>query len=252
LRFLTSCMQCNRDRQDGDDIGWIKVAPNEDGVTIEVCKNGHKFAHIIQQHKFELLSQMAVLAIHDGYYRDAIVSFSACLERLREFFYFVSCLKSGISIEQYAKSWKPMANQSERQLGAFIASFVFETGSAPTSLSTKWQGVRNDVVHKGKFADREMALDFGQEITNLANEIITVLNTNDFKEHIMNATRIQSNEKLSKYVAVGDYISTTYFDTYLSLLNIRLKENLRQYMHERAAFFDFDKSHIVQSGNMNK
>jgi hypothetical protein len=54
--------------------------------------------------KFEVLFDLAANAIVDGYYREAIASFAASLERFFEFFVHVACLKQGVEEDVFEKA----------------------------------------------------------------------------------------------------------------------------------------------------
>ncbi len=49
------------------------------------CPNGHKSRMTMQNELYELLFQQAVYCIQDGYYREAVGTFHAALERFMEF-----------------------------------------------------------------------------------------------------------------------------------------------------------------------
>lgn len=68
-----------------------------------------------------MLSQIGANAIIDGYYREAVSSFSASLERFYEFSVHVLMRHFGKNSQQFKSAWRPISNQSERQLGAFVA-----------------------------------------------------------------------------------------------------------------------------------
>lgn len=52
---------------------------------------------ILQESKFELLFEMAVIAFIDGYYREVVASLAASIERLYEFYIFAVALNRGIT-----------------------------------------------------------------------------------------------------------------------------------------------------------
>lgn len=64
----------------------------------------------------------------DGYFRDAVASFSATLVRFFEYYIRVVAAKRDIDKEVFSKSWGAIKNQSERQLGAYIFLYTIETG----------------------------------------------------------------------------------------------------------------------------
>jgi hypothetical protein len=59
------------------------------------------------------------------------------------------------------KAWKLMANQSERQIGAFVILHLLEMGTPPL-LDEKMAKFRNDVIHKGVFPSKSSAYSYGK------------------------------------------------------------------------------------------
>jgi len=94
------------------------------------CPAGHESIICLQEQKFELLYELAVNAIVDGYYREAIASFTTALERFYEFYIQVICAKHKLNEEIFQEAWQKVAPQSERQLGAYIFAYVVENGNA--------------------------------------------------------------------------------------------------------------------------
>ncbi|KGB24044.1 hypothetical protein AtDm6_1455 [Acetobacter tropicalis] len=175
MKAIRACLQCSLDRNIHNFSSDKSVRIPDDGVIEIKCEYGHHTVIIIQQEKFEILSQMAIRAIVDGYYRDAIASFSGSLERLYEFFVRTICRKHRIYDSHFATSWKEMSNQSERQLGAFIALHLLETGQPPKLLSHKNTNFRNSIIHKGTFPSRDKTVQFGQAVLDCALPLVKLL-----------------------------------------------------------------------------
>jgi len=55
------------------------VEIREDGRYETICPNSHKFIIVLQQLKFEVLFEIGAYAITDGYYREAVSSFTSSL-----------------------------------------------------------------------------------------------------------------------------------------------------------------------------
>lgn len=182
MEVMISCMECQFQNDFPDFSSDSMIRLPDDGVIEDTCPRGHQTFTIIQQMKFELLSDMAVKAIVDGYYRDSIASFTAALERLYEFFFEAACRKKGIERDAFNVAWKSLAKQSERQLGAFIAAFLIETGSSPKLLPRSQTELRNEVIHKGKFPNRQETVGFGQAVADCALPILEMLRSDPFVE----------------------------------------------------------------------
>ena len=136
--------------------------------TYEVCcSRGHTSVTILQQQKFEILFDIGANAIIDGYYREAISSFTSSLERFYEFCIKVFCENNSMNDDTYNKVWKQVSNQSERQLGAFLFLWTNKFDEVPELLTNKDTKFRNEVIHKGKIPTKEEALIFGNTILKI-------------------------------------------------------------------------------------
>lgn len=149
------------------------VELRDDGLLKFTCKDGHESVTVIQEQKYELLFDIAVMALLDGYSREAITGMAASLERFYEFAVRIVCAKRGISETAFTTAWKLVAVQSERQFGAFLFASMLESGAPPPTIDAakpskvegaewsprQWKEFRNSVVHKGyiPFADEAMA-----------------------------------------------------------------------------------------------
>ncbi len=174
MLLMIPCMECQI--QDGVPSGFTLVGYQDSGRYEFTCSKGHKTVTILQAQKFEVLFEIGANAINDGYYREAVTSFASCLERFCEFAMRVLLLKMQPGKPAlFDETWKPMNDLSERQLGAFIASWSAHYGEAPSLLSIKDVNFRNKVIHKGKIPTREEAVGFGQRVLDLAREQISKL-----------------------------------------------------------------------------
>jgi hypothetical protein len=144
----------------------------DDGRYEIACPKGHKAVTLLQQQRFEILFDIGAYAIGDGYYREAVSSFAASLERLYEFFIHAVMYQKGIDDDAIEKAWSQVAALSERQLGAFIFIYTIELGRPPNVQTEKAVKFRNAVIHKGKIPTRQEAVQYGQQILNIARPII--------------------------------------------------------------------------------
>jgi hypothetical protein len=167
MRLPISCMKC-RDAHDNKFIlecTFVEIC--DDGKYELECSLGHKTTVILQQQKFEILFEIGAHAILDGYYREAVSSFAASLERFYEFSIRVFLKKASVSNVLFDECWKSVSNQSERQLGAFIFLWVVNLNSKPPLLPSKQVEFRNNVIHKGRIPTKEEAVLFGEAVLNL-------------------------------------------------------------------------------------
>lgn len=147
----------------------------DDGRYEITCSYGHNTTTILELQKFEVLFDIGAHAILDGYYREAVSSFTSSIERFYEFAIRVMLESTGVSDELYIKTWKEVSNQSERQLGAFIFLWTSYLKENPQLLSTKQASFRNAVIHKGKIPTKEEAIEYGNEVLNLLRPKMQVL-----------------------------------------------------------------------------
>jgi len=137
-----------------------------------VCALGHRGVVALQQQKFEVLFEIGAYAINDGYYREAVSSFTSSLERFYEFFIRASFRQNGIDAAVFAEAWKNLSNHSERQLGAYVMTYTSALGRSPALLPQKRVEFRNAVVHKGRIPTRAEALDYGGAVLDLLRSAI--------------------------------------------------------------------------------
>lgn len=193
MRIPLSCMKCFQVDGHPDDMLY-QAELQDNGLYWMKCRAGHETVTCLQEQKFELLFDLAANAIVDGYYREAVSSFNSSLERFWEFYVHVICEKAQISEESFTATWKKVAAQSERQLGAFAFLYLVENATPPQLLPDAMTKFRNDVIHKGKIPTRQEAVTYGQEILNL---IVPVLK----------ALKAEYSELIGKIV--GQHISNT-------------------------------------------
>ena len=163
MKLPIICSQCMV-----EDVSMAKLIATvefrDDGRYEATCPKRHKSVTILQQQKFEVLFDIGAYAIGDGYYREAVSSFTSSLERFYEFFIQAVLFDGGLNQEIFKQTWKLVSNQSERQLGAFIFLYLKELGKPPKMLSNTNVKFRSEVIHKGKIPTRQEALDYGQAV----------------------------------------------------------------------------------------
>jgi hypothetical protein len=171
MKLPIVCSKCMA--EDIDTARPIEVVTfNDDGIYESLCPKGHTSFTILQQQKFEVLFEIGAYAIVDGYYREAVSSFTSSVERFYEFFIRALLLEKGLDEKVIDESWKQIANQSERQYGAFIFLFTTEFGKSPRLPNEKNTKFRNDVIHKGKIPTREEAVNYGQALLDFVRPIL--------------------------------------------------------------------------------
>lgn len=140
------------------------------GIYHTKCSKGHDGIVVVDNLNFELLFDLSINAIVDRYYRESVASATSALERFYEFFIKVAWRVQGIPFEVIDRNWKEMANQSERQLGAYITSYSILFGSSAPIMNDKQKNFRNSVIHKGRIPDREQTIEYAKIIIDLIDE----------------------------------------------------------------------------------
>jgi hypothetical protein len=136
---------------------------NDSGIYEITCSKGHISKTYIDNLDFEILFDYSLNAIVDGYYREAVSSFTSSMERYFEFFLKVLLNDSGTNFKDLDNIWKTISNQSERQLGAYIIMYTEKFLDQPILLnSNKEIPFRNNVIHKGYIPTKQEAIEFGQ------------------------------------------------------------------------------------------
>ena len=176
MKLLMQCMTCLR-KLDNPKMEFTEVEFRDDGRYVICCPHGHESVTVLQEQKFEILFDIGANAIIDGYYREAISSFTSSLERFYEFCINIFCEHRSLDDDVYKKTWKQVSNQSERQLGAFLFLWANELGEIPILLSNDDIKLRNEVIHKGKIPTKEEALEYGKKVLQIIRPKIKQLRT---------------------------------------------------------------------------
>ena len=148
----------------------------DSGLTFVDCPLGHQSAVIWDERKHMVLMTSAVQAMADGHYREAVSSIAAALERCYEFYIRAALYNLGLSKSTIDASWKPLAKQSERQLGAFAALYAAETQTPFQPPPSKMTEFRNNVTHKGVIPSSEEVVKFGRQVYDLIQKISADMN----------------------------------------------------------------------------
>jgi hypothetical protein len=160
MRTNIICQECST-ANNGYAVFYVDTI-REDGVYIGRCPKGHNNAVATQTLRHEMLFDIALNAIVDRYHREAVSSFAASVERYYEFAIRVMAKNRKITPEVFDNSWKSIAAQSERQLGAYVMLYALTFGQVPVILSPSMVELRNRVIHKGALPELRDVLAFGE------------------------------------------------------------------------------------------
>ena len=214
----------------------------DDGVIELTCDRGHHTWMLLQQAKYEILSEVAVTALCDGYYREAVGSFASALERLYEHYIDVVCRARNIGREAFAAAWKPLRKYSERQLGAFSMLYLIETGQPFSLLAEKHVTFRNEVVHAGVIPDRKQAVVYGQAVGDCAAPLIAELHSARYAEIQQNLIKERLRERSERARRVGAPHSTQFLATPFSFNGSSTGFDLESLLTERGKRPDMAKA----------
>ncbi|MGO8739380.1 hypothetical protein [Rhodoblastus sp.] len=160
MRTSIICQECSRINNNWA-VFYLDTF-RDDGVYFGCCPKGHDNAIATQTLRHEMLFEIGVNAIKDTYYREAISSFAASVERYYEFAIRVICRHSKLADDVLQRSWKSVSRQSERQTGAYIFLYAATFREVAPTLSETMTSLRNDVIHKGILPDKAQAVEFGE------------------------------------------------------------------------------------------
>lgn len=227
MKISLSCFQCNTDK----GFKEYSFELRDDNTYLISCDHGHESIIFFESHKFELLFEMGIYAMIDGYYREAVSNFAASIERFHEFAIevFIQSLFSNVNNETsinnslthldktkvYDKAWKMISNQSERQLGAYIMLYLSVFRGAPELIKNKHVEFRNKVIHKGYFPTE-------QETLNYAVDMFTYLQTKliELKENMDDYVTYVYERKMREYIS-GEDVNGKHIVNWAELITFR-------------------------------
>lgn len=227
MKLYLHCMQCTIESH-GLINNKVEVEYNEEGYYYFECPNGHKNFVILQELKFETLFQIGAHAIYDGYYREAVSSFTSSVERFYEFCVNVFCRKHNVPIESFYECTKFCSTSSERQFGSFLFLYLIEFGDVPFSkkVDDKWRTYRNNVIHNGQIPTKAEAIEYGDYIRKLIIATMIKLKekySKEIQEIIFD--NIKSRSEQNKYKCNTTTMCNTNI---ISLANGELEKSLEE------------------------
>lgn len=167
MKILTGCAECMTQHVTegrGGETPRIFVDMNDTGVYRIRCPSGHETYTYVYQEKYELLFDSGVMALRDGYPREAVSSLAASVERFHEHCIRVFMDHSGVPAAELESCWRHVSNSSERQLGAFWFLYLQTYQRTPPVLRQKTVEFRNRVIHKGYIASAAEVIAYGDEM----------------------------------------------------------------------------------------
>lgn len=201
----------------------ILIEVNEDNAYEVTCPKGHKSMTSLQAEKFEILLDLASMALLDGYTREAVMSIASALERFYEYCIRVHCIHKGWSFNEIDTAWNQVKSQSERQFGAFWFLRFAETGKTPPAIPNTRTEFRNKVVHKGYIPNQEEALDYGDFVLRYMFDILLDMRV-DMKDAMNKATIAHLIRTAKNIPAKVQRRGTAGIPTIVGLMSLPSKE----------------------------
>ncbi len=208
MKIQIPCMECLRERlikervppgkalaiDDMSEFIYNNVEINDAGLYEVECINGHKTIIPMQNEKFEILFDIGLNALRNGYKIEAIACVHASMERFREWCIKIFLKYNGIKKEDFKETWRYVGSQSERQLGAFYFLYLQTLKSRPERFEKI--EFRNQVFHKGKIPTHSEAYEYIEYVLNYIHTILRQFKS-QFKDSIseVEADRLQEIKK---------------------------------------------------------
>ena len=182
----------------------FEVELNDENIYEFVCPKGHSALTQLQEQKFEILFDLASLALIDGYTKEAVSSYSSSLERFIEYYILVTSLRNKVTIGDFSNTWKQMAKQSERQLGAYFILRLTE--NKPTNREDKRSAFRNNVIHQGYIPSSEEAIDYGQYVLTFIQKTLKELSetSSEYLQKAMFIHLLKNGKKVPENIGIGN------------------------------------------------
>lgn len=175
MKLASTCFKCMEEAGNAYIPRMVRLVPKHSGLYRFVCSKGHEGAVVLQERHFQLLFEIGLHALNDGYPREAVADFTASLERFFEFYTKFVFRLQGIGQEAIRLTWRHMAAQSERQLGSYVAAYVMHQKTVAPVLSSESVSFRNNVTHKGHIPSQKEALAFGEAVKAIVQPILETL-----------------------------------------------------------------------------
>ena len=202
-----TCLMANADRLETKFYDIYRQADlRDDDRYTHTCPKGHVTDFLLTNPRFEVLFEVGLNAIVDGYPREAVNSFAGSLERFQEFAIRVLIRRVDPGSEVIDFMWKPLARQSERQLGAFVSLWVSGFKAMPRLQSQGDIEFRNGVIHRGALASIGDATAYGERMLAIIRDNSALLRASHAAEiATMAQTKLDQAKRLIDGVAPSGY-----------------------------------------------
>jgi hypothetical protein len=212
MKYRVLCFECQQINSEIEAC-FIDVLLRDDGVYLTTCPQGHEINMVLHNEHFEILLNFGMNAFLEGYFREAVVNMASSLERFYEFYIELTTLKSGVEPAAFDQSWKPISNQSERQLGAFIFLYTLNNKKTPNLLPSAQINFRNEVIHKGRIPEETKVLEFCDEVFMLLRSYIWELHDKEPEAvQTVRKRHIYQKHERAKFQSTSVSVAPTIFN----------------------------------------
>lgn len=207
MKVLSCCTECLRNNEIiGNDVPHFYVVNYKDGICEYKCMNGHKNRFVVQNEKYELLFDSAIVAFYDGYNRECVLNISSALECFYE--YAIGQMvffKNEGNYSDVKTFLSKVDKRSECREGTFygICKIVFGKN---LTIKEKMKNLRNDVIHNGYFPSDDETMEYARCVFNFIIESIKLIETLVDQETLINYNFV----RLTKKGAISDQPCSTH------------------------------------------
>ncbi len=212
MEVETSCYQC---KLEGYEYKRFRIClpQQNDSIYTLSCPEGHEFKVTIVYHQFQKLFEIAIYALEDGYYREAIGSFAASMERFMELFIRIANVKSHLVKDEsscdFGEVWKKMRKYSERQYGAYLITYWKEFKKPPELVDETLTSLRNKVIHQGYIPTKEEVIKYGNKVMRcMISTLSEIGNYPELKDKLVFSLKCYSDEGIRKTLVPFHMIPT--------------------------------------------
>jgi hypothetical protein len=183
MKLSLPCPSCLEDERNSGNRNTPQSTPlgnnyadiTESWELTFTCFFGHEIKFELHQHKFQILFEMGLQALVEGYCREAVSNIASAIERFYEFSILVFCKRLGLDKETFESAWKDMKKHSERQLGAYHMLYVSCLKHPTNYIKNDIVNFRNKIIHNGYIPSYEEALKYTEEVFLYLSNKITEL-----------------------------------------------------------------------------
>lgn len=223
LNYL-SCMECLIENG-YPSFKFHSLELNENNLYTFTCDQNHTTQTCLQNPRFEILFDIGVKALQEGFQDAAVSRFAAALENFYEYCIKVWLYANELKTPEIDSLWNDI-KLSERRLGAFYALFSIDKHRynylTNINLSIqKWAKFRNDVIHNGYLPSYNESFQKAEEIYLFIRKIMTHFKNNYSKEIIQ-----ITEQYLLNIPAQAARVSTLHHTTILNIADTHCRDDI--------------------------